>query len=348
MLHFEHPYILWLALAIPVAIMLYLYYQRWRGRKLSSFAEPHVIDRIRQGAGGSRRHIKFILQILAFGALVVAVAMPQVVTRAARKTISGGDVVICLDISNSMLAEDIRPNRLIRARQSIANLLRQLDEEQVGLVVFAGEAFIQVPLTTDKTAAVMLLNTITTKDISNQGTAIADAISLATRTFGPGTDKTGNRSVILITDGEDHEGRVIEEAMIAASQGISIYTLGVGDPNGAPIPIYNDGILTGYAKDREGNTVISSMNPKLLAEIADVSGGKFFLSANLNIAMQRIKSEIRSRGSGERLIVTRENAEHQYAWFAGFAMVILLIERMLPYRKSRRTFIDNFRSAEKE
>lgn len=345
MLHFEHPHILWLASAIPVAILLYFFYLRWRRKKLMAFAEPHVLEKIRLGAGSSRRHIKFILQVVAFSALVVAVAMPQVVTLTAKKTISGGDVVICLDISNSMLAEDIRPNRLIRARQSIANLLRQLDEEQIGLVVFAGEAFIQVPLTTDKTAAIMLLNTISTSDISNQGTVISDAISLATRSFGPSTGRAADKTIILITDGEDHEGSVIEEAKLAAAQGIRIYTLGVGNPNGAPIPVYKDGVLTGYKKDREGNTVISSMNPKLLADIADVSGGKFFLSSNLNVAMQRIKSEIRSQGSGERLIITGENAEHQYAWFAGFALVLLVLEMMLPYRKSRRTFIDTIRSA---
>lgn len=340
MLQFAYPHLLWLTLAIPVAVVIYMRYLWWRKRKLRSLGDTSVVNRMISGADTNRGHYKMILQLFAFALLVLAVAKPQVASRSTKRVITGGDIVICLDVSNSMLAEDIRPNRLIRARQAITTLLRQLDNEQVGLVVFAGEAFIQVPLTIDKTAAIMLLNNISARDISNQGTAIADAINLAVRSFGDVSGKNSSKTIILVTDGEDHEGSVIEEAKLAAGQGVTIFTLGVGNPNGAPIPKYEDGLLSGYLKDNEGNTVISSLNPKLLAEVAEITGGKFFLSTNLNIAMQRIRTEMKNSSGNERAVLLPDEAEQQYGWFAGFALLILALERMIPYRGDRRGLLE--------
>jgi len=336
MISFLHPNILWLLLAIPVAGVIYLMYLKWRNVKLKKLASQNVRMQISSGVSTRQMTLKFLLQVSVFALLVLAVARPQVSASATRKVISAGDVVICLDVSNSMLAEDIRPNRLTRARQAIATLIRQLDHEQIGLVVFAGEAYIQIPLTTDRNAALMLLSTITAGDISNQGTAIADAIALAGRTFTNSENSKGGKTIILVSDGEDHEGNVIEEAKSAAAMGITIYTLGIGDPNGTPIPVYQKGDLTGYKKDRQGNTILSTLNPTLLADIAAASGGSFFLSDNLSDAMQRIKQMVRNQVSGERITVRKDDADEQYQWFAGAALLLLAIERLIPNRRNKQ------------
>jgi Ca-activated chloride channel homolog len=340
MITFAYPHIIWLLTAIPAALTLFILYLRWRKRKLMLLGNDQVLQKVVSGADTYHGHLKFILQLIVFALLVLAVARPQIAGKSQRQMVTGGDVVVCLDVSNSMLAEDIRPNRLVRARQAIGTLVRQLDREQVGLVVFAGEAYIQVPLTTDRTAMLMLLNTITAGDISNQGTAIADAISLAVRAFPQEQQGRGGRTIILVTDGEDHEGSVSEEATLAASFGITIHTLGVGDPAGAPLPVYQQGVLTGYLKDAQGNTVISSLDPTILQRTAEVTGGKFFLSDNLSQAMQQIKSEIRKQKPGDRRLSLDEEADDQFHWFAGGALLLLAFERMIPYRRNKRRIID--------
>jgi len=342
MLQFATPYLLWLSAFIPVAAILYISYRLWRKKKLAELGQPEVVRSIMTGTDTYRHRYKIILQLMVFGLMVVAAAQPRVANKVQKKMVKGSDVMICLDVSNSMMAEDIKPNRLIRARQSLASLIRQFDREQVGLIVFAGEAYIQVPLTVDKSATVMLLNNINPGDISYQGTALADAISLAVRSFNPEAGKHSGRAIILVTDGEDHEGSVLEEAKLAADQGIPIFTVGIANPNGAPIPVYEDGILSGYRKDSQGNTIISTLNPKLLSEIAEISGGQFFLSANLNSAMQRIRSEIARLNQGERAILLPDQYAHQYGWFAGLALLLLAIELFIPYRGSRKSILEKF------
>jgi Ca-activated chloride channel homolog len=342
MLQFTHPYLLWLSLIIPAVSILYLSYRYWRYKKLNELGQPEVIRSIMTGTDTYRHRYKIILQLVVFGLMVVAAAQPRVANKVQKKMVKGSDVMICLDVSNSMMAEDLKPNRLIRARQALASLIRQFDSEQVGLIVFAGEAYIQVPLTVDKSAAVMLLNNINPGDISYQGTAIADAISLAVRSFNIEGGKSTGRAIILVTDGEDHEGSAVEEAKLAAAQGIPIFTVGIGSPNGAPIPVYENGILSGYRKDSQGNTVISILNPKLLSDIAENTGGQFFLSSNLNSAMQRIRSEIARLNQGERAVLLPDQYSHQYGWFAGLALMLLAIELLIPYRGSRKSVLEKF------
>ncbi len=340
MISFAYTHILWLLLAIPVATGVYLRYRYWRKKRLTKLGSDELLQKMVTGADTYHGHLKFIMQLFVFALLVLAAARPQVAGKTQRHIAQGGDVVICLDVSNSMLAEDIRPNRLIRARQAIASLIRQLDREQVGLVVFAGEAYIQVPLTTDRNATLMLLNTITSGDITNQGTAMADAISLAVRTFGNGTQQRGGRTIILVTDGEDHEGGVLEETRIAASQNITIHTLGIGHPAGAPIPVYQNGVLEGYLKDQHGQTVVTTLVPELLSEITQITGGKFFLSDNLRRAMQQIRTEIRRQPVAERTRILQQEADDQFAWFAGSALLLLALERMIPYRRNKKRIMD--------
>ncbi len=341
MLQFAFPQLLWLATLIPLMVFMYAGYRRWRKKKLMKLGNRDVLEQILSGTNTRHHHTKFILQLLVFALMTVAAAQPRIILKNQKKTIRSADVMICLDVSNSMLAEDIKPNRLIRAKQAISTLIRQFGNEQVGLILFAGEAYIQVPLTTDKTTAAMLLGNISASDISNQGTAIADAISLAVRSFSENRDNPASpRCIILVTDGEDHEGSVTEEAKLAASKGIAIFTVGVGEPNSVPLPLYEDGILTGYKKDHDGNTILSSMNPKLLNDIADLTGGEFILTSNLNAAMQRIRSEIIKLGSGKREIMVPGQYAHQYGWFAGLALLLLAAELLIPYRGNRKGIME--------
>lgn len=345
MIHFAYIQWLWLLLVIPVAVAVYLFYRRWRAGRFSNFGTREVLKAMITERGSSNHHLKFLLQLLVYALLVFAFARPQIPGRNLKKSIKGGDVIICLDVSNSMLAEDIRPNRLMRAKQAINSLLKQLDDEQVGLVVFAGEAYIQVPLTIDKAATAMLLNTISPGDITNQGSSLADAIALAVRAFGVNSPQGSGRSIILVTDGEDHEGSVIEEAKLAFSQGITIYTVGIGTPNGVPVPIYKDGVLTGYRKDAGGNTVLSALNPRMLSNVAEAAGGKFFLSQNPNSAIQRVLAEIRKQQPAERTVYSADQADDQYHWFLAIALFLLIIERTIPYRSKGRRLMEHMERA---
>ncbi len=340
MIQFANIAILWFLLLLPVAFLIYLGFIRWRRSRLRAIGTSAVLRELLTGADNHNGFYKFIFQVAIFTLIVLACARPQAAGKTGKKMISGGELVICLDVSNSMLAEDIRPSRLVRARQAIASFIRQLDTEQTGLVVFAGEAYIQIPLTSDKAATLMLLNTISPGDITNQGTSIADAITLAVRTFNTGQSGKVRRTIILVSDGEDHEGGAVEEAKLAAGQGITIYSVGVGEPTGVPVPVYTDGVLTGYRKDSQSNTVISALNPKFLTAVAETTGGKFFLSSNLNTSMQRVRAEILKHKGGERAVSFHGQAEEQYRWFVGFALLLLALERMIPYRGSRKKLVE--------
>lgn len=344
MLQFTNTAILWLLGVVPPAILLYLFYQHWRSRNLRALASDETIAVVVKGYDRQRHLLKFILQITAFTMLVFAAAGPRVPSAGKKQVISGGDVMVCLDISSSMMAEDIKPNRLTMARQAAATLFRLLDREQVGLILYAGEAYIQVPLTIDKAVAGMLLNSAGPTTAGNQGTALGDAISLSVRAFGSDDAKQG-RTIVIISDGEDHEGGVKEEARVAKSKNIKIYALGLGNPSGVPIPLYANGVLTGYKKDREGNTVISALRPDVLAEAAEITGGELYVTDNLNAAARKIAEAIRKQGSAERKIDDNKAYLLQFRWFAGLALLLLGTDLLLTLRRNRKSFYDRLSGA---
>ena len=233
--------------------------------------------------------LKFILLLLSYTFLVIAIAGPQTGSRLEEVKRKGIDLMIALDVSNSMLAEDIKPNRLERSKQAISRLIDKLEGDRIGIVVFAGKAFMQLPITTDYGAAKMFLSTINTNIITVQGTAIADAIVMAGSTFG---ESKRNKAIVIITDGEDHQGDVLEQAEAAVKKGIRIYTIGMGSPDGAPIPIYNGNIRTGYKKDREGTTIMSRLDETLLQRLASIGNGTYVRANNSETGLQKILEEI--------------------------------------------------------
>ena len=251
--------------------------------------------------------------------------------------------MIALDVSNSMLAQDITPNRLERAKQAISKLIEELDGDRIGIVVFAGKAYTQLPITTDYAAAKLFLSSINTNSVSVQGTAIGEAIDFAVSSFG---SSKANKAVIIITDGEDHEGDVMEQAEAAGKKGITIYTIGMGLPDGAPIPVYNGTIQTGFKKDREGNVVVSRLDETLLQQIAAAGKGIYIRANNSEVGLRKVLDDIGKIQKAE--IDNRQYSDYEdlFQYFIAMSLIFLIFE-LFVYDKKNQWF-SKFKPFEKK
>jgi len=246
--------------------------------------------------------------------------------------------MIALDVSNSMLAEDIKPSRLERSKQSIMRLIDQLDGDRIGIIIFAGKAYTQLPITTDYAAAKLFVSTINTDIIPTQGTALGDAIARAVTSFG---ETKNNKAIIIITDGEDHQGDVLEQAETAAKAGILIYTIGMGLPDGAPIPVYNGKVMTGYKKDGSGNIIVSRLDEALLQQIATAGKGIYVRASNSEAGLRPIMEEIGKIQETE--IESRQftDYESRFQYFLAFAILLLVLDLFIFEKKTK--WLKNFR-----
>lgn len=321
---FEHPDILYALLLIPLLIVLFWWMLRWKKKALESYGDPGVISRLLPDVSKNRLIVKFILLIFAFIFLVFGLSNPQVGSKLIEAERKGIDVVVALDVSNSMLAEDIKPNRLERAKQAISKLVDKMGNDRIGIVVFAGKAYTQLPITTDYSAAKLFLTTVTTKDVPTQGTAIGDAIELAMKAF---DDDTHSRAIIVITDGENHEDDAVKAAEEAASKGIRVYTIGMGLANGAPIPVYDRyGRRTGYKKDRQGRTVITKLNESALQRIAAAGKGIYVRANNTQTGLRKIFNDINKLEKTKFESKMFSDYESRFQYFIALSLVFLLIE----------------------
>ena len=268
----------------------------------------------------------------AFAFLVLALADPQTGSKMEKVERKGIDVMIALDVSNSMLAEDIRPNRLEKAKQAISKLIDRLDGDRIGIIVFAGKAYNQLPITSDYGAAKMFLSVINTNSVPVQGTAIADALEMATNSFG---QSKHNKAIIIISDGEDHQGGVLEKASDAAKKGIVIYTVGIGSPEGGPIPIYTNNVLTGYLKDREGTTVITKLDDTLLQKIATIGKAMYVRSTNSEEGWQKVLDDLNKIQKSELESRQFSDYEDRFQYFIGFSLLILIFELFVFDKKNQ-------------
>lgn len=327
-LRFEHPeYIYWL-LIIPIMIAVYIFVKIINKRQFKKFANIKLLGFLIPQASKARSNTKFILLLLVLILGIFAAANLQTGSKLEEVKREGIDIYFCVDISNSMNAEDIAPNRLERTKQAINNLINNLNGDRVGIIVFAGNAYVQLPITTDYPAAKMFLSTINTNLIPSQGTEIGAAINLAVKSF----DKSeNNKAIIVISDGEDHEnGDAIKAAQDAAKLGINIYTIGIGLDEGAPIPIYNQyGKRTGYKKDREGNIVITKLDDNLLRQIAEIGDGIYRRASNSNVGLDDIFKKINETEKSEIESKTFTDYEDQFQWFLGAAIILLIIEILI-------------------
>jgi Ca-activated chloride channel homolog len=342
MFRFAHIYYFYLLLLILVFVAVFIFFLFWRKKSLNRFGNRMVILQLMPEYSNAKLVLKFILIILSYTFLVIAIAGPQTGSRLEDVKRKGIDLMIALDVSNSMLAEDIKPDRLERAKQAISRLIEKLEGDRIGIVVFAGKAFMQLPITTDYSAAKMFLSTISTNIITAQGTVIADALEMAGSTFG---ESKRNKAIIVITDGEDHQGNVLEQTETAVKKGIRIYTIGMGSPDGAPIPIYNGKIRTGYKKDRKGTTIISRLDETLLQRMASIGNGIYIRASNTETGLQKIFEEINKIEKTEIESRQFSDYENRFQYFLVVSLFFLVLELFVFDKKSQ--WFSKFRPFEK-
>lgn len=338
MFRFQEPNYLYLLILIPLLVVFYLYSNYRRRRAIRAFGDEGLMHQLMPDVSKHRPDVKFSIVLVAIALFSILLARPQFGSKLETVTRSGVEVIIALDISNSMLAEDVRPSRLEKAKHLIGRLVDQLKDDKVGLIVFAGDAFTQIPITNDYISAKMFLQSIDPTLLSKQGTAIGSAIELATRSF-TSKEEVG-RAIILITDGENHEGGVDQAIKKAREKGIQIHALGVGSPEGAPIPIRGS---NDYMKDREGNVVVTRMNEEMCQQVAQQGNGIYVRVDNTNTAQRAISKEIdkMAKADIETEVYTEYNEQFQViAWiiFIFLLIELLILERKNPLLKNIRLF----------
>ncbi|MFH1159694.1 MAG: VWA domain-containing protein [bacterium] len=331
MFRFAHITYFYLLVLIPAFIALFAWMMIWRKRALQRFGEPAVISRLLPDMANSKLILKFVLAMLAFGLLVFVLAGPQTGSRLEKVERKGIDLIIALDVSNSMLAQDIKPNRIERSKQAISRLIDKLEGDRIGLIVFAGKAYTQLPITTDYAAAKLFVSTINPGIVPTQGTAIGDAIDLAIQTFG---ESKKNKAIIIISDGEDHQGSVLEQAELAASKGIAIYTIGMGLPEGGPIPVYNGNALVGFKKDKKGNAIVSKLDETLLQQIATIGKGMYIRATNSETGLNKVFDDINAIQKSEIESKQFSDFENQFQYFLAVALIIMILDLFIFEKKT--------------
>lgn len=329
MFRFEEPTYLYLLLLLPFLAAFYLYSNYRRRKAIRKFGDPVLMAQLMPDVSKYRPDVKFWLVFAAIGLFAVLLARPQFGSKLETVKRQGVEVMIALDISNSMLAQDVQPSRLEKAKRLVAQLVDKMENDKVGMIVFAGDAFTQLPITSDYISAKMFLESINPSLISKQGTAIGAAIDLATRSFTP--QEGVGRAVIVITDGENHEGGAVEAAKAAAEKGIQVSVLGVGMPDGAPIPVEG---TNDFRRDRDGNVVVTRLNEQMCQEIAQAGDGIYVRVDNSNAAQKVIAQEINkmAKADVETQVYTEFNEQFQaVAWII---LLLLLAEMLILERKN--------------
>lgn len=334
MLKYENIEFLYLFYGIIGFILLFIYYNKWKKKAFESFGKFSTIENLIPNYSKTRENIKFFILLFYISALIIGIANPQIGTKMEEVKREGVDLMIALDLSNSMLSEDIKPNRLERARQAISRLIDKLEGDRIGLIVFAGDAYVQLPITTDYSAAKLFLATVNTSIIPSQGTAIGKAIKLSMNSFDMQNGQ--NKAIIIITDGENHEDDAIQQAKEANEQGVFIHTLGMGLSKGGPIPIYNqNGDNIGYRKDKEGNTVISKLNEQMLQEIASNGNGTYVRANNTQAGLSTLFLEINKMEKKEIGTMVFTDYKDRFQLFIFIALLLVFFDLILLNRKNK-------------
>jgi Ca-activated chloride channel family protein len=330
---FANPDFLYLLLLLPAMSVLYFISELRKKRALKRLGDLKLVGSLVPELSRIRPLFKFILQLIAFSAAVIMLSRPQFGSKIEDVKKQGVEVIIALDVSNSMLAEDIQPDRLTRAKQSLSHLIDNLDNDKIGLIVFAGDAYTQIPVTTDYISAKMFLSTINPDLVPKQGTAIGAAISLGIRSFSPGEGKS--KAMIIITDGENHEDEPVTIAEEASKAGIIIHTIGIGSTEGVPVPVTING-KKDYLKDSDGNTVITKLDEEILKKIALSANGSYVRASNSNIGLDEIFKEIKKMKKQELESTIYTEYNDQFQIFAAITILLLMIDFIIMERKNRR------------
>ncbi|MEP2236709.1 MAG: VWA domain-containing protein [Maribacter sp.] len=333
MIQYDEKIYFYLLFIIPVIIVLFLLLLVWKKRTQKKFADSELLKRLTPNRSYNKGGLKLVVFILALALLVIGLVNPKIGTKLETVKREGVDIVFAVDVSKSMLAEDIAPNRIEKAKRLVSEIINQLASDRIGIIAYAGQAYPQLPITTDYGAAKMFLQGMNTDMLTSQGTAIDQAIELAT-TYYDDVEQT-NRVLFIISDGEDHsEGSTLDAVEDAVDEGIIIYTIGVGKEKGAPIPIKRNGILESLKKDSQGETVITKLNESVLADIASEGNGEYIDGSNTDAAVEYIKEELLKMDKKE--FEAKQFAEYkdQFQWFIGGALLLLFLDIFILDRKT--------------
>ncbi len=334
MIRFAHIEYLYALAVIPVLVVLYWLFSRFRAGAVARFGNPVMLERLSGEASRSKRLAKFVVLLSAVTCLLVALADPRIGTRLEEVKQEGVDIFIALDVSLSMKSEDIKPNRLEKAKFEIRNLVDRLGGDRIGLIIFAGEAFTQFPLTTDYSAASMFLDIVDVDAVPVPGTDIGSAIERAVESFD--FEETTTKVLIIITDGENTEGEAFDAAEEAANKGVLIYTIGLGSPSGSPIPMYNPaGQQVDFKRDRAGGVVMSKLDEASLQKLASVGGGKYFRGTNAQDELDEIYKNINALQKKEFGVKQFTDYEDRFQFFLIPAILLLLAEVLMSENRLR-------------
>ena len=322
----------WLLFVVLGMFLLFLWTQLWKKRTKRKFSDLGLLNRLSPDQSLFKSILKFITLSLAFSCLIVALVNPKIGTSLETVKREGVDIVFAIDVSKSMLAEDIAPNRLEKAKQLTTQIINNLVSDRVGIIAYAGKAVPQLPITTDYAAAKMFLQNINTEMLSSQGTAIDEAIQLA-RSYYNDEEQT-NRVLVIISDGEDHNDLSLDVAEAAAEEGIKIFTIGVGSEKGGPIPLKRNGIVMSYKKDQDGATVITKMNKKTLAKIAKEANGTYVDGKNTSDVTETISDILNKMDKKEFEAKEFAEFEDQFQWFLGLGLFLLILDVLFLERKT--------------
>lgn len=329
MIFAESKYLM-LLLLIPVFFVIQALVLKFRAKRLRRFGDQALVEKLMPSYSKAKVWLRLSLFTIAFLFFVLGISRPQMGAILKEHKTRGAEVMVVLDVSNSMLAQDYSPNRLERAKLAISRMVDKLRDDRIGLIVFAGNSFVQLPITTDYVSAKMFLSSISTESVPIQGTAMGDAISTALRSFSAQSDKS--RAIIVITDGENHEDDPVAAARQAAELGVRVFTIGVGSPQGTMIPM-GDGQ---YLEDRDGNPVVTRLDDKVLQDVAEAGKGLYVHAGNREFGLDPIIEEISRMDDEEYNSIVFEEYDELYMYFLAVAFFFLVLEMLVGDRRSKR------------
>jgi Ca-activated chloride channel family protein len=333
MFRFENSLFLYGLVLIPLMVLIFLLALQWRKKAINKMAEAGLQNIVLPQLSKAKLKWRFTFWCFAMMLLIIAIANPQFGTKLEEVKREGIDIMIALDVSNSMKAQDLQPNRLENAKQSIGRLINNLNDDRIGIIVFAGQSYVQLPITTDYSSAKLFLENISCDMIATQGTAIGSAIDLAVESFDPKSQAA--KAIIVITDGENHEDDAVKSAEMASEKGITVHTIGMGSESGVPLPLISNGNTVGYRKDNEGNTVVSKLNTVLLKQIAGAGKGIFVQAGRSQSALAVVKDELNKMDKKEYASKRYTDYEGRFQFFLAAAIFLLISESLLSERKSK-------------
>lgn len=329
MINFAQAQYLLLLLLIPVFFLLHALVLRLRRKRIMKFGDRNLVAQLMPSYSKGKAWVRVALFSIAFFFFVIGLSRPQIGAKLKEHETRGAEIMIVLDVSNSMLAEDYSPNRLERAKLAISRLVDKLRDDRIGLIVFAGNAFVQLPITTDYVSAKMFLNSISTESVPVQGTAIGEAINTAMRSFSAQSEKS--RAIVVITDGENHEDDPVAAAKQAAELGARVFTIGVGSPEGKPIPMNGE-----LLKDKNGEIVVTRLDEDVLQDVAKVGNGLYVRAGNSEFGLNPIIDDIKKMDDEKYNSIVFEEYDEQFMYFLGIALFFLVVEMLVGDRKSKR------------